>query len=148
MSVADPRGRNAPAPGREALAVGAYAALVALPFAAILPWLSTGGTALSTGVAAGLCWRWLAAGRERVSLLRAAGVGALAGAALHPLYSFGAGVFFYVQSRGEDSLVESLATGLKMGIVHTVFGSVVSVPVGIAALLGYVALIRPRLFRT
>lgn len=137
-------------PYREVLVVGVYAGLVALPFAAIvhemMRFVSTAGTVLATGVTAALFWLWLAVGRERVSLLRGAAIGTLVGVVFHSVYSFGASLYFYLESWGEAGFVESLSAGLKMAIIYTVFGGIVSVPVGIGAFVLYVGLVRPRLF--
>jgi hypothetical protein len=139
-AVAPPAGR-----ALDLLAVAVYAAMVAGPFAAALPMLSVLGMPVATALTAAVAWRWLAHGRTRVGPLRGAAIGALVGLACHGVFALGLSVWMVFTPSAQVGLGEALGTGLKMGLVMTIFGGIVSVPVGALAFAVYAGVIRPRL---
>lgn len=139
-AVAPPAGRAV-----DLLAVAVYAALVAWPFAAALPMLSVLGVPVATALVAVVAWRWLAHSRTRIGPLRGAAIGALVGLACHVVFALGLSVWMIFTPSEEMGLAEALGAGLKMGLVMTIFGSIVSVPVGALAFAVYAGVIRPRL---
>lgn len=127
---------------REVGVVAVYAAAVALPFAAFIPLISTVGVPIAVSVTAAIVWIALARGRERVSVPRGAAIGALVGAAFHMVYSVGYAACAYLANAANEDFLDVMSGGLKMGVVTTIFGSVISVPVGVLAFVCYVRLLR------